>query len=163
HDVGVRAGAGTPAGLADVPAAEWDAVTPAGGGALGVLGGWQRRPARGAGGPGAPGPGAAAPAPPPGPSPAPRGGGAPRHRGADGSGCGVGGYPVGARFGGRAGLADARSALAARGVRLLVDFVPNHVAPDHPWLAEHPDRFVRGTAGDLARDPAGFLAVGDAV
>ena len=38
------------------------------------------------------------------------------------------------RFGGRAGLAAARAALAERGVRLLVDFVPNHVAPDHPWL-----------------------------
>ena len=45
--------------------------------------------------------------------------------------------------------------------KLLVDFVPNHVAPDHPWLVEHPDRFVQGTADDLAADPAAFLAVGD--
>ena len=72
-------------------------------------------------------------------------------------------YAVDARFGGRAGLAAARSALAERGVRLVVDFVPNHVAPDHPWLAEHPERFVRGTPEDLARDPDAFLAVGDAV
>ena len=62
----------------------------------------------------------------------------------------IAGYEVDARFGGRAGLAAARAALADRGVRLLVDFVPNHVAPDHPWLTEHPEYFVRGTADDLA-------------
>ena len=72
-------------------------------------------------------------------------------------------YEVDARFGGRAGLAAARAALAERGVRLLVDFVPNHVAPDHPWLTDHPEYFVQGTADDLADDPAGFLAVGDTV
>ena len=48
-------------------------------------------------------------------------------------------------------------------MRLLVDFVPNHVAPDHPWLTEHPEYFVQGTADDLAREPGGFLQVGDAV
>jgi Alpha amylase, catalytic domain len=72
-------------------------------------------------------------------------------------------YEVDERFGGRDGLAVARQALAARGARLLVDFVPNHVAPDHPWLADHPDRFVRGTADDLAADPAAFVEVGDHV
>ena len=72
-------------------------------------------------------------------------------------------YEVDARFGGRRGLAVARAALAERGVRLLVDFVPNHVAPDHPWLIDHPEYFVQGNADDLARDPASFLAVGDAV
>jgi len=28
----------------------------------------------------------------------------------------------------------ARAKMAARGLRLILDFVPNHVAPDHPWL-----------------------------
>jgi hypothetical protein len=48
-------------------------------------------------------------------------------------------------------------------VRLVVDFVPNHVAPDHPWLTEHPEYFVQGNADDLAREAVAFLAVGDAV
>ena len=39
-----------------------------------------------------------------------------------------------------------------RGVRSLLDYVPNHVAPDHPWTTEHPERFIRGDADDLARD-----------
>ena len=50
------------------------------------------------------------------------------------------------RFGGPAALAAARAALAARGVRLLLDYVPNHVAPDHPWVTSHPELFVHGDA-----------------
>jgi hypothetical protein len=72
-------------------------------------------------------------------------------------------YEVDDRFGGRAGLAAARAALADRGVRLLLDFVPNHVSPDHAWSADHPEYFVRGSADDLDRDPSGFLGVGEAV
>jgi hypothetical protein len=72
-------------------------------------------------------------------------------------------YIVDDRLGGEAGLAAARAALAARGVGLVLDFVPNHVAPDHPWAASRPELFVRGSAEDLARDPDGFLEVGDAV
>ncbi|MEO6090279.1 MAG: alpha-amylase family glycosyl hydrolase, partial [Umezawaea sp.] len=66
-------------------------------------------------------------------------------------------YVVDERFGGPEGLARARKALAERGVRLVLDYVPNHVAPDHPWVAEHPDLLVRGTAQDLAEDPAGWV------
>ena len=44
-------------------------------------------------------------------------------------------------------------ALAARGVRLVLDFVPNHVAPDHPWVIEHPEYFVQGSADDLTKRP----------
>ncbi len=44
----------------------------------------------------------------------------------------VRGYVVDDHFGGRSALASARQALAARGMGLILDFVPNHVAPDHP-------------------------------
>ena len=47
-------------------------------------------------------------------------------------------YVVDAAFGGPAGLAAARAALADRGVRLVLDYVPNHVAPDHPWVTDEP-------------------------
>lgn len=66
-------------------------------------------------------------------------------------------YNVDDRFGGASGLADARRALAERGVRLVLDYVPNHVAGDHPWTAAHPDRFVTGTDEDLAADPSSFV------
>jgi hypothetical protein len=80
-----------------------------------------------------------------------------------GSAYSIAGYEVDPRFGGQPGLAAARRALADRGARLIVDFVPNHVAPDHPWLTSHADYFVQGDAGDLERAPSEFLAVGDAV
>jgi hypothetical protein len=69
-------------------------------------------------------------------------------------------YVVDAVLGGPDGLAAARSELAERGLRLMLDYVPNHVAPDHPWLTEHPDRLVQGTREDLERAPNAFLEVG---
>lgn len=71
-------------------------------------------------------------------------------------------YVVDERLGGEVGLAAARKALAERKLLLLLDFVPNHVAPDHPWVTEHSDYFVQGTKDDLARDPASFLLATDA-
>ncbi len=67
-------------------------------------------------------------------------------------------YEVDPHLGGREGLAKARGELAKRGMRLILDFVPNHVAPDHPWVAEHPDYFIQGDYGDSVREPAAFLA-----
>jgi hypothetical protein len=72
-------------------------------------------------------------------------------------------YVVDDRLGGPAGLAAARRALADRGVGLLLDFVPNHVAPDHAWTVEHPDFFVAGTDGDFLGDPRSFVRAGDHV
>ncbi len=72
-------------------------------------------------------------------------------------------YEVDAQLGGRAGLAVARQALAARGMGLLLDFVPNHVAPDHPWALEHPGYCVLGDNSDIERAPSEFLRVGHSV
>lgn len=72
-------------------------------------------------------------------------------------------YVVDDHLGGPDGLAAARRALRARGIGLLLDFVPNHVAIDHPWTREHPDDFVCGTDDDLARNPRAFVRVGDRV
>jgi Alpha amylase, catalytic domain len=72
-------------------------------------------------------------------------------------------YAVDKHLGGPKGLARARKELAKRGVRLVLDFVPNHVAPDHPWVAEHPEHFIQGSAEDLKNDPASFAQVGKIV
>jgi hypothetical protein len=69
-------------------------------------------------------------------------------------------YVVDSHLGGPEGLAAARKELAQRGLRLMLDFVPNHVAPDHPWVTDHPDYFIQGNYGDSVREPAAFLAAG---
>ena len=38
----------------------------------------------------------------------------------------------------------------------MLDFVPNHMAPDHPWIDAHPDYFVHGSESDLARSPRNY-------
>ncbi|HET7871307.1 MAG TPA: alpha-amylase family glycosyl hydrolase [Terriglobales bacterium] len=68
-------------------------------------------------------------------------------------------YTVDAHLGGREGLAAARRALGERGLRLLLDFVPNHVAPDHPWVIEHSEYFVHGTLEDAEREPSAFFEI----
>src|SRR5262245_7592509 len=68
-------------------------------------------------------------------------------------------YSVHRDFGGDEALARLRERLAKRNLRLLLDFVPNHVAPDHPWVQSHPEFFVAGTAEDLAREPQNYLRV----
>jgi glycosidase len=72
-------------------------------------------------------------------------------------------YVVDGHLGGPDGLAVAREKLAERGLRLILDFVPNHVAPDHPWVATHPEYFIQGDDEDLRRDPASFIAAGGKV
>lgn len=68
-------------------------------------------------------------------------------------------YVVDQRLGGPRGLARAREMLAQRGIRLILDFVPNHLAPDHPWVSEHPDYFVQGSREDLQRAPGSYMGV----
>lgn len=69
-------------------------------------------------------------------------------------------YAVDEHLGGPQGLAAARDMLRERGLRLILDFVPNHVAPDHPWVSGHPDYFIRGDADDIRREPASFFEGG---
>jgi hypothetical protein len=69
-------------------------------------------------------------------------------------------YEVDRHLGGRDGLVAARAELAARRIGLILDFVPNHVAPDHPWSLNHPEYFIQGSAGDLTDAPGEFFRAG---
>jgi len=72
-------------------------------------------------------------------------------------------YVVDPHLGGAEGLAAARAELRRRGMRLILDYVPNHVAPDHPWAVEHPEYFIRGSAEDARDNPAAFITIEDRV
>ena len=127
RDVGVRAGRDVT--LADVPADEWDRVSPPGVDAVWLMGVWRRSPA-----------GLAIAQRNPGLVSSFRDTLPDLH--ADdviGSPYCIAGYQLEPRFGEPDALAIARDELARRGLGLILDYVPNHVAPDHPWTSEHPE------------------------
>ena len=76
-----------------------------------------------------------------------------------GSGFAITGYTVHAQLGGDDALARLRQRLRQRGLRLLLDFVPNHTGLDHPWVEAHPEYYVQGTELDLARAPGNYTWV----
>jgi Alpha amylase, catalytic domain len=144
---------GKPVNLSSVPAAEWDAIAAYGFDGVWLMGVWERSPA-----------GIAI---------------ANQNQGllqdfrralADfcpednvGSPYCIKRYVVDQHFGGPEGLAVARAELAKRNMNLLLDWVPNHVAPDHPWVEEHPEFFICGNVEDAKNDPASFIEIGGTV
>lgn len=142
-----------PMSLETVPAVEWDALAGLGIDALWLMGVWERSPA---------GIGIAM-----------------RHEGIlaelkkvlcdfspqdnVGSPYCVRNYVVDEHLGGPDGLAKARRMLAERDIRLMLDFVPNHVAPDHNWVSQHPELFIRGDLEDISKNPGSFTKIGNQV
>lgn len=61
------------------------------------------------------------------------------------------------------GTADDLHALVAaahgRGMKVILDWVPDHTAPDHPWVKEHPEYYFRDAEGHpmVPRDADGKL------
>lgn len=37
----------------------------------------------------------------------------------------------------------------AQGMKVIIDWVPNHTGCDNPWVAEHPDRYARNDKGEM--------------
>lgn len=62
-------------------------------------------------------------------------------------------YAVDPSLGGDRELAHLRERLEQRGIKLLLDFVPNHIGFDHRWVTQRPDFLMQGTEVDLSRAP----------
>ena len=141
---------GTSVTLGSVPAGDWDALAAHGFDAVWLMGVWERSPA--------------------GIAIANRNQGLiedfkralPDFRPQDnvGSAYCVRRYVIDKQLGGPEGLSLARQELAKRGIRLILDFVPNHVAPDHPWVIVHPNYFIQGNLDDAKNDPSSFTNSG---
>jgi len=68
-------------------------------------------------------------------------------------------YVVHSDFGGNAALDRLRKRVHKRGMRLLLDFVPNHTALDHLWVKTHPEFYVPGTEERVQREPWNYIRV----
>jgi glycosidase len=76
-----------------------------------------------------------------------------------GSGFAITGYTVHQNLGGDAALGRIRERLRRRGLRLMLDFVPNHTGLDHPWVENHPEYYIQASEHDLVRAPKNYTRV----
>lgn len=66
------------------------------------------------------------------------------------------GYSVNRVLGGEAALTRLRQRMAGLGIRLMLDFIPNHTALDHPWISLHPEYYIAGDQTDLLNQPQNY-------
>jgi len=135
--------------FASVPESEWDALAEQGIDAVWFMGVWKRSPVARDMAKGEPWLKAALPDA--------------RDEDLLGSAYSIQDYSVDDVLGGNEGLAIARAELEKRGIGLVLDYVPNHVAIDHSWATEHPEYLLQGTAEELEKAPSAFIQVGDTV
>ncbi len=69
-------------------------------------------------------------------------------------------YRVSSCLGGDEALARLRERARASGLSLMLDFIPNHVGLDHPWVQEHPEYCILGDEAALRAEPNAFARVG---
>jgi len=72
-------------------------------------------------------------------------------------------YHIDSHLGGIKGMESFRNELRQRGIRLILDYVPNHVAIDHIWTLEKSDLFISGTLQDLMTKPYEYFSIGKKV
>ena len=66
-------------------------------------------------------------------------------------------YTASPDYGGDEALSRLRTRLRERGIRLMLDFVPNHTALDHPWTDQHPEFYVAARDSDPDAAAGHFL------
>jgi glycosidase len=68
-------------------------------------------------------------------------------------------YTVHEDFGGEHALNNLHKRLHVRGIKLMLDFVPNHTAHDHPWVQQHPEFYLSGSEEDLQQEPDNYIRI----
>ena len=65
-------------------------------------------------------------------------------------------YRLNPSLGTESDLIRVREALHRAGLGLVLDFVPNHTARDHPWVGNHPERYVHAESSSGFRPAESF-------
>jgi glycosidase len=76
-----------------------------------------------------------------------------------GSGFAITRYAVSRQIGGDAALERLHKRLQKRGMKLMLDFVPNHTGMDHDWVRNNPDFYINATEADLENEPANYTRI----
>lgn len=71
-------------------------------------------------------------------------------------------YEPAKMFGGWAGIDAARHEINKRGMGLILDFIPNHTGPDHPWVLNHPEFYITGNSDQFRQSPSYFHQINGA-
>ncbi|MFW9969615.1 MAG: alpha-amylase family glycosyl hydrolase, partial [Candidatus Odinarchaeota archaeon] len=71
-------------------------------------------------------------------------------------------YHIDNKIGGIDGLKEVREKLSEKNIRLVLDYVPNHVSIDSLWTFES-DLFIKGTLDDLISHPYEYFSIGEKV
>lgn len=80
-----------------------------------------------------------------------------------GSGFAITDYELNKQFGEPDALLRLKKRLNSRGMKLMLDLVPNHTAIDHGWTKSHPEYYVHGDEDSITFAPQNFIRVNDRI
>ncbi|MBZ0186590.1 MAG: hypothetical protein K8F91_10110 [Candidatus Obscuribacterales bacterium] len=80
-----------------------------------------------------------------------------------GSGFAITDYCLNKAFGAPEALSRLHQRLNKRGLRLMLDLVPNHTAIDHNWTITHPEYYISGDEEAIANAPQNFIRIGETI
>jgi len=76
-----------------------------------------------------------------------------------GSGFAITSYKVSDDLGGDEALSRLRWRLGERGLKLMLDFVPNHTGMDHGWVRDHTDFYISADESKLESEPENYTRI----
>lgn len=72
-------------------------------------------------------------------------------------------YKINASFGGESALKSFRQRLNDHGLKLILDFVPNHVGPDNHWTSSNKDIFILADNNEANEYPSRYFKKDDGI